>query len=235
MELTKKFITAVIFAAVTFASQAGATEVQTTSYSSWLATVNGLATEWDFSFSSSSFNTASGYNLNAGAFGPINVTGPDGGGYVLNKTSYGTSNYIALAGPGDGVGTMNFTAPSAGLTAFGLGVGISGTAAPVQVTLSDGEAFTLNPALGGTVFLGLSSATPINSFVLSTASGATVDLTDFFAATSGEPGGQAPAPAAEVATALMIGTGLLFIGAKRKVFSNLSHTFGLKARVPVSA
>lgn len=225
MRHNQKIFSAVIFAAITFASLAGATEVQTSSYNSWLSTANGLATEWDFSFPSSSFSTASGYNLNVGVFGPLNVTGPDGSGYVLNKTSYGSSNYLALAGPGDGVGAMNFTTPSAGLTAFGLGLGISGTAAPVQVTLSDGEAFTLNPAVGGTVFLGLSSATPITSFVLSTTAGTTVDLTDFFAATSGEPAAQAPAPAAEVATALMIGTGLLFIGARRKVFSNLTRNW----------
>jgi hypothetical protein len=72
------------------------------------------------------------------------------------------------------------------------------------------------------VFLGLSSATAITSFTLSTASGSAIDLTDFYAGGSNQQAAP-PAPAAEVTTALMIGSGLLFFGARRRVFSNFSR------------
>ncbi len=221
MSQTRTFCSA-LFSVVMFAGLARATEVQTTSYSAWLNTVSGVKAEWDFNVPNNTYNTSSGYSLSVGSFGPITVTGPDAGGYNLTKNpGYGPSNAVTLEGAGDGVGNMTFTPTGAGLTGFLLGVGISGNASPVTVTLSDGEVFTLNPSVGSNVFLGLSSATPITSFVLSTATGSQVELSDFFAAVSNQPA-DTPAPTAEVATALMIGTGLLFFGARRKVFSNLT-------------
>jgi hypothetical protein len=223
MQTNIKIFGAIILAVATFSTKAMATEVQTASYSSWLATVSGAASEWDFNIPGNTYDTASGYNLSVGSFGPINITGPDGGGYILTKDpGYGASNNIALEGASDGIGSMIFTTPSAGLTAFALGVGMLGNAAPVTMTLSDGESFTLNPAVNGNIFVGFSSATPITSFVLSTTAGSQVALTDFLAALSNEPGNAPSAPAAEVATAVMIGSGLLLFGARRKVFSNLS-------------
>jgi hypothetical protein len=92
------------------------------------------------------------------------------------------------------------------------------------MTLSDGEIFTFNPTVGGTVNAGLSSATPITSILLTTTAGSQIELTDFLAAVSNQPADTTPpAPAAEVATILMIGSGLLFLGAGRKVYSNLSR------------
>lgn len=223
MKIKAKIFSGVVFAALTLASQAGATEVITTSLSTWNSTISGSATEWDFNLPNNSYNTASGYSLNVGSFGPVTVTGPDGGGYVLTKTQgYGPSgNLIALADASDGIGSMKFASPAAGLTAFGLGLGLTGTAAPITVTLSDGETFTASPAVNGNLFLGLSSATPITSFALSTTAGTQVQLTDFFAGTSNQPA-TPDAPAAEVATAVMIGSGLLFFGGCRKIFSNVS-------------
>jgi len=223
MKINQRVFGAVVFAALTFGSQMSATEVQTTSYSAWKQTVSGIS-EWDFSFpGNGSYSTASGYTLNVGSYGPLNVTGPDGSGYVLNKNSnYSTTS---LEGASDGVGTMSFTTPSAGLTGFLLGVGESGTAAPITLTLSDGETFTLNPPVGGNTFTGFSSTTPITSFVMSTTSGSLIELTDFFAGMTTQTAGgtMAGSPTAEVATALMIGSGLLIIGARRKVFSNITR------------
>ena len=223
MNLQKTTFSAVILAAVAFIVPAGATEVVTTSYTSWTTTTSGTISEWDFSLTQNTYDTAAGYNLNVGSFGPLTVTAPDNGGYNLQKNpGYGPSSNVTLQGPSDGVGSMNFVTPSAGLTAFGLGLGIAGNTAPITITMSDGETFTVSPPVNGTTFIGFSSASPITSFSLSTLNGSSVNLTDFLASMSNEPGSTGDSPAAEVATALMIGSGLLFFGGCRKVYSNLT-------------
>jgi len=228
MQMKTKVFCVVLFAAAACAPRLNATEIITTSYSAWLLTQTGTPTEWNFSFpNGGSYSTAAGYTLTVGTYGPINVTGPDGSGYSLSEdSSYHVSspshNLETLQGASDGVGSMVFTTPVAGLTAFGLGLGELGTASPITVTLSDGETFTASPAVNGTVYLGLSSQTAITSFTLKSSSGAAIELTDFYAGISNEPA-SAPAPAAEVTTALMIGTGLFVFGARRRVFSNLSR------------
>jgi hypothetical protein len=221
MEFKSKLFCAAILCAAAFAPRLTATEIVTTSFSAWTATLTDTPVEWDFAFQNGgAYNTASGYNLSVGSYGPLNVTGPDGSGYVLNEADYGSSNSPVLQGASDGAGSIVFTTPAAGLTGFLLGLGVTGNAAPVTITLSDGETFTANPALNGSFLLGLSSATDITSFTLTTSSGSAVNLTDFYAADSSETG---TAPAAEVTTALMIGSGLLFFGVRRKVFSGLAN------------
>lgn len=217
MHRKAKILTAVFFAAITSAAQAGATEVLTSSLSAWSGTITGAKSEWDGNIPNNTYNTSSGYNLNVGSYGPIIVTGPDGSGYNLSKNYYGS--FITLAGPSDGSGRLVFVTPAAGLTAFVLDLGITGSAGPISITLSDGEAFVANPTVGGLSLLGFSSATPITSFVLATSSGSQIQLADFYAGLSNEP---APTPLAEVATALMIGSGLSLFGACRKVYSNVS-------------
>jgi hypothetical protein len=93
-----------------------------------------------------------------------------------------------------------------------------------QLSVVDGETFTLTPAINGTVFLGLSSATPVASYVMSTKAESQLELADFYGAASNQTSQTKSTPAAEVATAVMIGSGLLIIGARRKVFSNLSRS-----------
>jgi hypothetical protein len=223
MNIKNTVVSALILAALTFTLPAGATEVVTTSYTSWTTTTSGSVAEWDFSIPFNTYNTAAGYDLNVGSFGPVNVTAPDNGSYNLQKNpGYGPSNNVALQGPSDGLGTMNFVTPSAGLTAFSLGLGITGNAAPITITMSDGETFTVSPAVNGNAFIGFSSATAITSFSLSTLNGSSVNLTDFLTGMSNEPADTGSSPTAEVATALMIGSGLLFFGGCRKVYSNLS-------------
>jgi len=209
-----------LFAAMMFvAVHLNATEIVTSSYAAWTATVTGAPAEWDFSFSGgTSYSTAAGYTLNAGSYGPLTVTGPDGSGYLLNENpsyfdSTTSQNITTLESASDGLGSMVFTTPSAGLTAFGLGLGELGTANPITVTLSDGETFSVTPGVNGDVFLGFSSAAAITSFTLSTASGSYIELTDFDAGTSSEP-----QPAAEVTPLLMIGSGLLFFLARGRKF-----------------
>ncbi len=92
-----------------------------------------------------------------------------------------------------------------------------------QLSVVDGEKFTLTPAINGTVFLGLPSATPVTAYVTSTKEESQVELADFYGAASNQTSEPKSTPAAEVATAVMIGSGLLIFGARRKVFSNLSR------------
>jgi len=218
-----KLLAALFTAAV--AAHLNATEVVTTSYAAWTATVTGTPAEWDFSFSGgSSYSSAAGYTLNAGTYGPLTVTGPDGSGYSLNENptyfdSTTSQNVTTLEGASDGVGSMVFTTPSAGLTAFSLGLGELGTASPITVTLSDGETFSVSPGVNGDVFLGFSSSTAITSFTLSTTGGSNIELTDFNAGASSEP-----EPAAEVTTFAMIGSGLLFFLSRRRIVSSLFRT-----------
>jgi len=229
MQIKTKVFCAVLFTAAAWAPSLRATEIVTTSYAAWKATQTGNPTEWNFVFpNGGSYSTSSGYSLSIGSYGPVTVTGPDGSGYNLTEdSSYYDSaiskNIQTLQSANDGVGSMVFTTPAAGLTAFGIGLGEIGTASPITVTLSDGETFTASPGVNGAIFLGLSSQTVITSFTLTTSSGAAVELTDFFAGVSNEPA-SAPAPAAEVTTALMIGTGLFVFGARRRVFSNISRS-----------
>jgi hypothetical protein len=206
------------------ASTANATEVMTTSYSAWLATTSGAIVDSNGLpglSTSGNYGTQNGYSLPLGSFGPISITGPDKTSYTLIGGYYNSSP--ALLGPADGVGTMTLTPPAAGLTAFMLQIGISDSTAPITITLSDGESFVVNPALNSSILVGFSSATPITQILLSTNNGSQVALTDFLGAVTNEPGTTADTPSAEVATAFLIGGGLLLIGARRKVFSNLTN------------
>jgi hypothetical protein len=219
-----KLFSALIFAAAV--AHLNATEIVTASYAAWTATVSGAPAEWDFSFSGgTSYSTAAGYTLNAGSYGPLTVTGPDGSGYSLNENpayfdSTTSQTVTTLESASDGVGSMVFTAPSAGLTAFALGLGELGVASPITIALSDGETFTANPGVNGDLFLGFSSATAITSFTLSTtggsSAGSSIELTDFDAGASSQP-----EPAAELTTGIMIGSGLLFFLARGRKFSSL--------------
>jgi hypothetical protein len=198
------------------ASQLSATEIVTTSYTAWTGTLTGASAEWDFAFSNPSYGTAAGYSMNVGTYGPISVTGPDGSGYVLNENptyfdATTSQNRPTLESAGDGVGGMTFTTPAGGLTAFGLGLGMLGTAGPITITLSDGETFSALPSINGDEFLGFSSSTPITSFSLSAPNGSFIELTDFDAGVFNDP-----APAGEVTTAIMVATGLLFLSRWRK-------------------
>jgi len=219
-----KLLAAMLFSAA-IAARLNATEIVTASYAAWTSTVTGTPAEWDFSFSGgSSYSSAAGYTLNAGSYGPFTVTGPDGSGYSLNENpgyfdSTTSQNVTTLEGASDGVGSMVFTAPSAGLTAFSLGLGELGAASPITVTLSDGETFSVSPGVNGNQFIGFSSATAITSFTLTTASGSNIELTDFDAGASSQP-----EPAAEVTTLSMIGSGLLFFFARGRKFSSLFRT-----------
>lgn len=213
-----KVFGALLTAAVGLSIPAGATEILTTSYTTWKSTITGTAVEWNDVVSASTYNTAAGFSMPLGSFGPLTVTGPDGSAYYLDKQYYGSGT--SLEGAVDGTGSVQIATPAAGLTGFLMELGVNGTQAPITITLSDGETFTASPtANGGVAWIGLSSGTSITSINLSTTSGSRVEVVDFLAGNSSEP---AQAPAVEVATALMIGSGLLVIGGVRKVFSNVS-------------
>lgn len=219
MNINTKVLGALLIAALTFVPRAGATEILTTTYSAWLSNTSGAVTAWGGNYSTgTTFNTASGFSMPVGSFGPVTVTGPDGAGYNLSKYyDLAANSAIALVAANDGTGTMAFSTQPAGLTAFDFFLGVNGTPAPITITLSDGEAFTVNVS-GAMTSFGFSSATAITGITLSTTAGSQIALVDFVAGNTNQAG----APAAEVATALMIGSGLLIFGGARKVFSNIS-------------
>jgi hypothetical protein len=202
------------------AVHADATTIQTASYSAWTATLAGTGSESSMYFSGSAYSSPSGWPTTIGSYGTFVATGPDDGAYSLNETTY--SNLSALAGANDGGGGILITAPSAGVSAGLLGIGITGSAAPVTITLSDGETFTVNPNVNATSFFGYSSSAPITSVFISTTSGSAVVLDDLWAGISNVPADTPSSPAAECATILLIAGGLVFIGAKRKIYSNVT-------------
>ncbi len=225
MKTKTKILTAVAISVLALTPQLGATTVTSTTFAAWTGTTSADS-EWTFTFpNGGSYDTAAGYSLNTSSstYGTTNVKGPNGSGYTLNEGTYvsGGRNYQSLQSASNGIGTMVFTAAAGGLTAADLGLGISGNSAPVTITLSDGETFIASPTVGGILVWGFSSSTDITSFTLSTTSGTSIDLADFYAGTSTETA--AETPTVELATAIMVGSGLVLLGARRKVFSNLSR------------
>jgi hypothetical protein len=90
---------------------------------------------------------------------------------------------------------------------------------PITISLSDGETFALNPAVTGLGFLDPTSSLSNTSITANSQS----KVTAFLSAASPDATGSAGAkPSAEFAYLVMIGGGLLFFGARRKVFSNIS-------------
>ncbi|MBV9267584.1 MAG: hypothetical protein JO061_15560 [Acidobacteriaceae bacterium] len=208
-----------LLAAGLMTSYSQATTVTTTSFNGWKATLTGSPTELDFSkIGLNSYSTAAGITLSAIGNSSIQfvTTGPDNGSYSLN--GYSNNGVTSLAGAQDGVGSINIAMPGSGENAILFGVA-STPSAPVTLTLSDGEVFTVT----STIF-GLSISHPITWASLSTASGSRPLLEDFWFGTSSEPqdsntqSNQGVSATPEGATLLLVlGGSLLLFGARRKV------------------
>ena len=118
--------------------------------------------------------------------------------------------------------TINIATPAAGINAFYLALG-STDGQPITITLSGGEAIALNPTPtgSGTVVLGLSISHPITSIAIASTDASAV-LWDFDYGSSSLAQDSTMPPAAEAATAILIGIGLVTFGAGRKLFSALA-------------
>lgn len=156
-----------------------------------------------------------GYNADgsvtfASAIGSFTASGAS-----FVEATYGS--FPALEGQ-----AINIATPAAGINAFYVAFG-STDGSPITVTLSDGEAIALNPTptAGGEVVLGLSISHPITSIVISSTDASAV-LWDFDYGSSNLAQDSTPTPAAEAATAILIGIGLVTFGAGRKLFSALA-------------
>lgn len=132
-------------------------------------------------------------------------------GTGLAETPYGS--FPALSGQ-----TINFSTPVAGINAFYMAFG-SSDGSPITVTLSDGESIVLSPTptAQGKVVLGLSISHTITSIGISTNSGSAAYIWDFDYGTSSLAQDLPQTPAAEAATAILIGIGLVSFGAGRRV------------------
>jgi hypothetical protein len=149
------------------------------------------------------------------------------GSFFATGTTVATSGNQIAQVVQNKTGTMTITAPSGGSNALSLWLGANvdntGTYAASQalsITLTDSsnntQTFTLTTG-SPSVEWGFTSGTSINTITISAPSGYDVDLADFFAGSF--PATPTPAPAAECATALLLGAGLIFLGCRRKFAS----------------
>lgn len=190
------------------ATQATATTIQTTSYTSWESyLINGANTEIPPPASHNSYNNSTGVTLTNGGQSFV-FTGPDGSSWVLSSTQYG--GFYGLEG-GSG-GSIKVTTPAAGDNAIFITVAaINGSS--LTLTLSDGEFFTV--ANGN---LGLALSHPITWFTLSAPSGVEPFIDDFYFGSSNLA--QDTSPSSEAATFGLMGGGLIVLfGARRKWFA----------------
>lgn len=202
-------------AAILIAAEAGATTITTTSFSTWSsAAYTESGSQFDLNWSglsgTGSYDTSAGITLYGKTQTSVAYifTGPDGSGWVLNGITYNSLN--GLAGANDGVGVINVAAPSGGVNAVLLSIG-STPSAPLTLTLSDGEIFS---GLSSGLF-GLSISHDITWLRLSTTSGSTAVIDDFWYGASSLP---QDSPTAEGATFILLGGGLLILaGAQRKL------------------
>jgi hypothetical protein len=128
--------------------------------------------------------------------------------------------------------TVSVATPVGGINAFFVQIGDSVSGAAVTLTLSDGETISSVNAspINAPTFFAISISHDITSFSISTGSGQVFLDALYFGSSSltqdsngGGGGGTDPAPAAEVATLTMIGSGLLALfGTRRKWVAHLT-------------
>jgi hypothetical protein len=130
------------------------------------------------------------------------------------------SNHLTLDSLQDTTETI--TAPTGGTHALLLWLGANQvgnglSAQPLSITLTDAsnntQTFSLTTGATAPAYWGFTSGATINTITITGPSGYDVDLMDFYAGTY--PADQTSS-VPEVATLLMIGTGLVVIGARRK-------------------
>ncbi len=226
MSISKRIILSVFALGTMMAvGRATATTITTTNFTTWK---NGLVgqqfTEIDGSqFGNGPFNTSTGTSLMGFTF-----TGPNGGGYTLSKQSYNYSG-IGLAaslvsGTAGGAG-INFVTPTGGENALFLFVNGT-TSAPLSLTLSDGQNFSVT-----TGSFGLSLSHTVTSFFLSTAGGSPVALRDLEWGASNLPqdsmGSTSAVP--EAGTVTLFGMGLFLISVAGRKWTKQTPQLSCKA------
>ncbi|MBV9301019.1 MAG: hypothetical protein JOY62_07245 [Acidobacteriaceae bacterium] len=194
-----------------FVKHSEATTITSTSYSAWTAGLTGAPTELDFSpiVIGKSYSTAAGITLKAIGNSSVGFTftGPDNGSYKLTGYSYGSHNFQSLESGNDSTASMNIATPTSGENALFLAVATTSNT-PVLLTLSDGESFTITTQAGSPSNFGLSISHPVTWLTLTTSSGSSVIITDFYYGVSSET---QDSPASEGATMAMCGGGLLIL------------------------
>ncbi len=204
-------------------AHAGATTLTWSSYTTWTQNVTG-STELNMGLintASGTYNTSAGKTLTpmSGPALPFVFTGPDGSGFQLTGGTYGRGNAASLFGASDGVGNITVTLPTGGENAILLGLGTTGNAPSMTVTLSDSETFTVTATSGAYEFLGISLSHDISWLTISSSSQTVVN--DFYFGSSkltqDAPGSQTPSVSPEGSTfSLLGGSLLLFLGLRRK-------------------
>jgi hypothetical protein len=198
------------FTALAVAALTAGSAMATQAYITKAAWVTAL-TNAGGSAGGSAFSGTVSNTLFSGSYGPFIATGTQN-----NQLTFGPLQ--------DTTGTMTITAPSGGTHAVFLYLASdhntnSYVAEPLTITLTDTTSGTQTFSLTtGTAPLagpwGFTSGAFINTITISAPSGYNVDLVDFYAGSGTFPADTTSVP--EVTTLLMIGTGLVVIGARRK-------------------
>jgi hypothetical protein len=181
----------------------------------------------------SSYAEASGF-YNNDLINPVLAVGVDTSGNDINFIAWGSAvgiNDATLATlPINGRPivtvqnpSLNIAAPGAGTNASLLWLGATAlgagqfSAEALTITLTDvnGSTTTYNLTTGPTspAFFGFTSDTAINTITIAAPDGYNADLMDFYAGSYTPPPTD---PAPECATLLLVGGGLIFLGARRQ-------------------
>ena len=195
------------------ASHAASTTLTYSSFSTWKTDVSNPV-ELDFTKinPNSSYSTAAGKTLtpaNNPALAFV-FTGIYGGGYQLTGGRYTSSNIVSLFGPTSGPGSIKITMPAGGENAVFLGLGSTGNASNIAITLSDGQIFNVAASPNTSQLFGLSLSHNIDWLTLSTST--TIVSGDFLFAQSKlsqDPAIAPVAPAFEGSTFSLLGGGML--------------------------
>lgn len=203
-------------AAFLLVAHAGATTIETTSFSAWQATLTGAPVEANFNqVAYTSYDTSAGITL-SGVGSPTNqftFTGPDNGSYILNGQNYsGLLSLVGAAGTGAGI---NVAFSGTGQDAFLISVGSTGGSA-LSIALSDGETYSLASGV-----YGFTLSHPITSIFLSAAPSSQVAINDYYygysSLTQDSGTGTTPVVAEGKTFLLVIGGGLTLFGMRRKL------------------
>jgi hypothetical protein len=214
---TRTYFAALAVAALSAGSAAAATEY--TTQASWVSALTSSANTEALQFANQDLANPTLFVSGYGTFIGDNSASATTMGYY-----YGSSPRTLDALQDT---TLTITAPTGGTNAALLWLGAnqtggtSVTSEPLTITLTDtnGVTSTFNLTTGATSpsYFGFTSGTAINTIVIAAPTGYDVDLMDFYAgaypASTGTNGSTATP---ECATLLLVGGGLIVLGARRK-------------------
>jgi hypothetical protein len=221
LKRTRNCFTALAVAALT-AGSATATTLTYTTLATWVAGLPAPHTNVEAQqFQYTPSQTLTSTTLFANGYGTF-----VGSGSVQTLYSASSGNPLGL---GLRDTTETIAAPAGGTNALFLWLGANQVGSPLTssqaltITLTDSssntQTFNLTTGSNSPAFWGFTSGATINTITITGPSGYNVDLMDFYAGTF--PADQTSSTP-EVTTLLMIGTGLVVIGARRKFLPLIS-------------